>query len=373
MPQQQRGGGNRPFRCGACTHPFVNQGSLSNHIRFAHPTHEAALQRLRVRATSSTLITSTSSSTTTTTSRSSDSSESTSSASTSTSTSSSSSSSSTEIAEDDVGPPAKKKTKRCGAKKRRHYPPKTKWVRALLTACEHKITIHKHPKSEITLKKNQKPELFLISEHATCDCCCQAIIQAFLQGGQSQQMRKKLCEDHDITTAMLGSWLSKQDEIRAKVAESRTLKLFKVTKRSARFKRAEDELERRFKERRGRGRRVSQRWFFATMAQLVKDMYPGVPFVASRGWLRRCCQRLGIAMRAKSNCKRAAAIERIPAIRQWLARYRAMLSTPLSASMPMDKVWGRFRPERRFNCDQVQASTTVLCWNSCGIVGDSWG
>lgn len=194
-------------------------------------------------------------------------------------------------------------------------------------------------------------------------------------------MRKKLCEDHDITTAMLGSWLSKQDEIRAKVAEKRTRLLLAAGKRGARFKRAEDELERRFKERRGRGRRVSQRWFFATMLQLVKDMYPGVQFVASRGWLWRCCQRLGIAVRTKSNCKRAAAIDRIPAVRQWLARYRAMLSTPLSASMPMDKVWGRFRSGLRFNCDQVhicqprtresskQKYPTRNAWIKAGEVG----
>lgn len=152
---------------------------------------------------------------------------------------------------------------------------------------------------------------------------------------------------------MLGVWLAKQEEIRAAVADKKTAALKLGGVRPARFPKAEAELEVRFKERRRGGRRVTGRWLVTTIVQLVKEMYPGSKFVASRGWLHRCCHRLGIAMRTKSNCKGKAAQDRLPAVLQWLARYRAMLSTPLSKSMTMDKVWGRFVPRLRFNCDQV--------------------
>jgi len=168
-------------------------------------------------------------------------------------------------------------------------------------------------------------------------------------------MRKKVCKDYNITTGMLGTWLGQQDKIKTKVAQKTLKLLMHDGKRPPRFTLAEAELKRRFNERRERGRRVSQHWFFATMAQLVRELHPSVPFLASRGWLSRCCHRFGIAVRTKSNCKRGAALDRIPAVRRWLARYRAMLRTPLSASMPMDLIWGRFRPELRFNCDQVRS------------------
>jgi hypothetical protein len=138
------------------------------------------------------------------------------------------------------------------------------------------------------------------------------------------------------------------------VADKYTRKLKRGgTTRARRFPLAEDELEKRFRERRSKGRRVSERWIFAMMRQLVKDMYPGVPFMCSRGWLMRCRERLGITVRTKSNCKRLAVSDRVPAVMLWLARYRLMLQTQVTKSMPMDPVWGRFKPELRFNGDQV--------------------
>lgn len=132
-----------------------------------------------------------------------------------------------------------------------------------------------------------------------------------------------------------------------------TRSLLAVGKRAARFPRAEQELEKRFKDRRSHGLRVSERWFFTTMLQLVRNLYPGSQFVASRGWLYRCVHRLGIGRRTKTNCKSHSASDRIPAIREWLVGFRRMLCTPLSKTMKMDPTWGRFPPELRFNCDQV--------------------
>jgi len=126
-----------------------------------------------------------------------------------------------------------------------------------------------------------------------------------------------------------------------------------ATPRRARFPDAEAELAKRFQERRSRGRRVSERWFFAMMKQLTREMHPTIPFIASRGWFDRMRYRLKIATRAKTNCKQRSALERIPAIKHWYARYREMLKTPLNRSMKMHPIWGRFPPHLRFNCDQV--------------------
>lgn len=170
-----------------------------------------------------------------------------------------------------------------------------------------------------------------------------------------------MCSDYDITTGMLGVWLAKQEEIRAAVADKKRAALKLGSVRPPRFPKAEAELEVRFKERRRGGRRVTSRWLVTTMRQLGKEMYPGLKFVASYGWLHRCCHRLGIAMRTKSNCKGQAAQDRLPAVMQWLSKYRFMLSTPLNKSMTMHPVWGRFPPNHRFNCDQVPFVPSLIC------------
>ena len=121
---------------------------------------------------------------------------------------------------------------------------------------------------------------------------------------------------------------------RDKIAAKRKKRLFHGAVHRPRFPLAETELQRRFKERRAKGSRVSQRWFYATMLQLVKELYPGIEFVASRGWFTRCCHRLRIALRTKTNCKRAAAIDRIPAVREWLARALLRARAPLAAAAP---------------------------------------
>jgi hypothetical protein len=174
-------------------------------------------------------------------------------------------------------------------------------------------------------------------------------------------MREKVCKDYEITTGMLGVWVAKQEEIRYAMTHKKVTALKLGGIKPARFPRAEAELQVKFKERRRVGRRVTCRWLVATMTQLVQEMYkdhPGRKFIASHGWLLRCCRRLKIGMRTKTNCKKKAVQDRLPAVLQWLASYRFMLSTPLTGSMCLDNVWGRFPPHLRFNCDQVQPFLT---------------
>jgi hypothetical protein len=168
-------------------------------------------------------------------------------------------------------------------------------------------------------------------------------------------MRTKVCDDYKISSSMLGVWLAKQEEIRHAYTHRKVTALKIGAVKPARFPRAETELHVRFKERRRAGRRVTGRWLLATMTQLVKEMYKDhwQTFTATRGWLFRCCNRLGIGMRMKTNCKGKAVQDRLPAVLQWLSTYRFMLSTPLNQSMHMDPTWGRFPPHLRFNCDQV--------------------
>ena len=97
------------FLCKSCLQTFSNQGALAVHIRFHHPSDEAALNRLHTRATSSTTTTlntmkRNTTSTTSTTSLSS------------------------ELIDVDDDEPIKKKKKTTGAAKRRRYSAAKKWV-----------------------------------------------------------------------------------------------------------------------------------------------------------------------------------------------------------------------------------------------------
>jgi hypothetical protein len=142
-------------------------------------THEAALQRVRLTHSSSSSSSSTSSSSTTATFTSTSSSRTTTTSSSASSSSSSSSSSSAE--------PKKKKQRRCGSAKRRHYTYKTKWV-SLQSADISAFVCF----------------IFLIFVYHVSCCSLQAVIQAFLQGGQSALMRKKVCK---ATTLRRACWV----------------------------------------------------------------------------------------------------------------------------------------------------------------------
>ena len=98
------------FMCKSCLQTFSNQGALAVHIRFHHPSDEAALNRLHTSTTSSTTTT------VNTTKRN------------TTSTTSTTSVSSELIAVDDDDEPKKKKKKTTGATKRRRYSVAKNWV-----------------------------------------------------------------------------------------------------------------------------------------------------------------------------------------------------------------------------------------------------
>lgn len=110
------------FRCMSCLRSFVNKGALAIHIRFSHPSDEAALNRRHT----STTTANTSTTTTSLNTRK----KNTSSTSTTTTSSTSQSSELIEVRDDDDEPKKKKKT--CGASTRKRYTVKDKWVIATI-------------------------------------------------------------------------------------------------------------------------------------------------------------------------------------------------------------------------------------------------
>ena len=164
---------------------------------------------------------------------------------------------------------------------------------------------------------------------------------------------------------MLGVWIRDQDKIRHALTNKKTTALKIGAVRTPRYPIAEKELQQRFQDRRRRGHRVSGRWLTSMMIQLVKDHYQGAKFVASAGWLHRCCSRFGIAMRTKSNGKCMAVQDRLPAVLQWLANYRFMLSTAPTKATTMHPTWGRFPPHLRYNCDQVSVLVLFIVCLCC--------
>ena len=153
--------------------------------------------------------------------------------------------------------------------------------------------------------------------------------------------------DKGISQSLLSKWLKRKDVIFKRAADNKKKNLCKTRKSGPLFPEIESNLLERFKTQRKEGRRVSSRWF-KKQAKKIANANKLDSFKASKGWFFRFLTRNQLALRKKTNSKKASAAEKLPKIRFFHQRLRLFLATKMAHPK-----WGRFLPKNRYNVDQV--------------------
>ena len=159
---------------------------------------------------------------------------------------------------------------------------------------------------------------------------------------------------YGITQGDLNRWISNKDKIFQEGAVEATRRLMSsggknISKARIKFPEMEAELHLKFKTRRGEGRRCSASWIKKTAKKIQKEKDPDSDFTASRGWFYLFLKRFNLTSRKRSNSKQGSVFDRIPFIREFHRKFRLFLSL----GDVLDRKWGRFLPNARFNADQV--------------------
>jgi hypothetical protein len=119
------------------------------------------------------------------------------------------------------------------------------------------------------------------------------------------------------------------------------------------FKDAEKQLDKELRQRYQHGSFISSFWLRRRMRQLVKQIN-GIDFAADRHWRQRFRRRYKWALRVVSNRKRMLVKQRLPALLNYLQRFRQMISKPRSqCKNQWCETYGNYPLTHRWNVDQV--------------------
>ncbi|KAJ1449422.1 hypothetical protein M885DRAFT_572764 [Pelagophyceae sp. CCMP2097] len=154
-----------------------------------------------------------------------------------------------------------------------------------------------------------------------------------------------VAEDYGLCTTLLYPWIRNEEIIRATLKTSKhaggkydggfmrsNSKAGKAMQlgggRGSSYPLAEESTFKLFMKRRAAGLRIGPRILMIMMRRDVADHYDkeaASTFKAFKGWLRCFAMRWNISLRKKSNKKNVSAVERLPKVKRWLARFRRRL------------------------------------------------
>ena len=164
--------------------------------------------------------------------------------------------------------------------------------------------------------------------------------EANANGVHQQQIANEL----GIHPAMLSRWKQKAETIFHEAGNSRRRRLL-IVGSASKYSEMEKQLFAEFQSRRTRGHRVTERWLCVRARVIV-----GGTFRASHGWRIRFAKRYNITPRRKTNTKKLSAETRLPQLRHW---HTELVRDVISKGQSVDPKRGRFRPEQRYNADQI--------------------
>jgi len=126
------------------------------------------------------------------------------------------------------------------------------------------------------------------------------------------------------------------------------------------FARLESVLLAKIKEHRKKSRRVSNTFIRVNALQIFEELkrdersgYHNKVFKASTGWQCRFIKRNKLKYAKRKSGKKMHPNDHVKKIENFLATLRFKLLSPPSEDTTVYELWGRFRPEHRFNMDQV--------------------
>ena len=121
-------------------------------------------------------------------------------------------------------------------------------------------------------------------------------------------------------------------------------------------------LNQKFLQARSKGLRISFAWFYANarkiQAELNQSSQSDVK-VIPKSAIFSFVKKYGIKLQGIQHKKRANKTSFLPGMIGWHATLRKGLIKTGNTKPSYDKKWGRFRPSRRFNVDQVPMPFTI--------------
>ena len=184
---------------------------------------------------------------------------------------------------------------------------------------------------------------------------------------------KFIAEKHQINKSLVCKWKKSEKVLQEEADLMRTKKKRKgiestSTARTSRritrkfklqhFPVAEKKLVEEFRKRRASGFKVGHKWLKIKMKQMIRTFYGDSiadKFKGSQNWLRRFVARNGISLRRKTNKKKTGNDTRLSIIQ----KFHQQLRKDLNSKRRREEVtefttkWGRWKPKRRFNVDQM--------------------
>ena len=179
-----------------------------------------------------------------------------------------------------------------------------------------------------------------------------------------------IAQKHELNTDQVLKWSQAEEKIR-KYGAARVTKVKKSigSGRTPLYPDIEKPLKEQIVERRSKGLRVSTRFVVRHAKQLAKEHYPEEQhkFKASTMWLNGFAERESLTIRVPKNTKvfstgmigqminlvskslMIGTVEMIPPVKQFHLNLRDFLKT----GVQQDPIYGRFKPENRYNVDQI--------------------
>ena len=167
------------------------------------------------------------------------------------------------------------------------------------------------------------------------------------------------CSNHDIATnvARFGKW-SKKEELE-KLMKRKLGNLKRVRTGKSSFEKLESNLLAKIKHHRKNSRRVSNSFIRITALKIFEELksdessgYQGKAFKASVCWQCRFIKR-NVKICQEKKLKKKHPNDHIEKFEKFLSTLRFKLLSAPSNDTTIYELWGRFRPEHRFNMDQV--------------------
>ena len=157
---------------------------------------------------------------------------------------------------------------------------------------------------------------------------------------------------------MLFRWLKDKGKIFKKVNEGCLLKKDRPSGKSEKHAKTQFLLHEKFLQQRKKGNKVSFKWLMLTGRKIaIENSHPTFTRWATQQFLRIYQVKIRRVQRKKQKPKSASE----EALKQWHFNFREKVVKSKRNNENFDPKWGRFRPERRFNVDQVPLPFVMDC------------
>jgi hypothetical protein len=157
---------------------------------------------------------------------------------------------------------------------------------------------------------------------------------------------------YGVNKTLVSKWKKDEVKIVSLVAKGRLEKLLKKSRTKSKHRGIFKKLNNRFESVRKRGKKVSWQWFYSHGNKIAREENPDAPRLP-RSSITYFIKQYKIKLRRVQRKNRVNNEKFAPKLQHWHSTLREGLIKTGRTKAHYDSKWGRFRPSRRYNVDQV--------------------